>query len=160
MKKAVINSSPLILLFEAELEFILKEIFSEIIVPETVWSEVCESGESDRASMLLPTTSWVKKEKVSLEPEFTSWDLGKGETSVLSFALRNKSHISVVDDKLARKCAEVYNIPLIGTGGLLVVAKRQGSLKTISDHLISLQKAGLYISKDVVTVLLKEAGEL
>lgn len=57
MKMAVINSSPLILLFETELEFILKEIFSEIIIPQSVWSEVCESGENDKASLLLPSAT-------------------------------------------------------------------------------------------------------
>jgi|JI102314A1RNA_FD_contig_21_13576091_length_883_multi_5_in_0_out_0_2 predicted nucleic acid-binding protein len=160
MKMAVINSSPLILLFETELEFILKEIFSEIIIPQSVWSEVCESGENDKASLLLPSATWIKKEIISIEPEVASWDLGRGETSVLSFALKNRNHIAVVDDRLARKFAEVYNIALIGTGGLLVVAKRLGLLKSISQHLINLQKAGLYISRDVVNVLLKEAEEL
>lgn len=72
MKMAVINSSPLILLFETELEFILKEIFSEIIIPQSVWSEVCESGENDKASLLLPSATWIKKEIISIEPEVAS----------------------------------------------------------------------------------------
>lgn len=73
--------------------------------------------------------------------------------------MKNRNHIAAVDDRLARKFAEVYKIALIGTGGLLVVAKRLGLLKSISQHLINLQRAGLYI-RDVVNVLLKEAGEL
>ena len=145
MKKAVINSSPLILLFEAELEFILPKIFSEIIVPDSVWKEVCESSEDDRASKEMPVVSWLKRVNVSPESDIVSWDLGKGETSVLSFSIINRDYIVVIDDKMARKCAEVYDIKLIGTGGLMVLAKKRGLIKSIAEPIDKLKIWFLYI---------------
>jgi predicted nucleic acid-binding protein len=160
MKKAVINSSPLILLFETELEFILPKIFSEIIVSDSVWREVCECGEDDRASKDLPNTHWIKKVNVISDSDIISWDLGKGETAVLGFAIKNNDYIVVADDKMARKCAEIYNLKLIGTGGLIVVAKKRGLLKNVSDPIDKLKKSGFYLSDEVVSILLKQAGEL
>ena len=39
VEKIVLNASPLILLCNSELAFILPELFTEIVVPEAVWQE-------------------------------------------------------------------------------------------------------------------------
>lgn len=38
--KVVINSSPLIILFRADLHHILPGLFPELLIPEAVWSEL------------------------------------------------------------------------------------------------------------------------
>lgn len=49
--------------------------------------------------------------------------MGLGETAVLSYALHKKDFKAVIDDGLARKCAQTFEIPLLGTLGLVLIAK-------------------------------------
>jgi predicted nucleic acid-binding protein len=44
-----------------------------------------------------------------------AWDLGAGETAVLSYALANSGWTAVVDDNAARKCARSFAISAKGT---------------------------------------------
>jgi len=58
--KIVINASPLILLFNSDLAFILPEIFNEIVVPDAVWNEIVIPVSYDKAKQSLPDTPWIK----------------------------------------------------------------------------------------------------
>ena len=42
---------------------------------------------------------------------------------------------------------------------MLVLAKRRGLLQSITEGLEKLQQAGLWLSPEIITLLLKEAGE-
>lgn len=89
------------------------------------------------------------------------WNLGEGETEVLSFAFANKTtHTALIDDRAARKCAETLGIKTLGTGGILILAKKRGLIENVLPELKKLQNAGLWISDEIVKVILKQAGEL
>ena len=47
--RVVINASPLIIIFRGHLESLLPELFSEICIPEAVWSEVTGQGYRDES---------------------------------------------------------------------------------------------------------------
>lgn len=85
VEKIIVNASPLILLFNSELDFILPEIFEEIAVPDAVWKEITDSGGSDKASQMIADTRWIKRVSVKPVEDVVRWDLGAGETEVLSF---------------------------------------------------------------------------
>lgn len=42
VEKIIVNASPLILLFNSELDFILPELFKEIAVPDAVRKEITD----------------------------------------------------------------------------------------------------------------------
>ncbi len=48
--KVVLNASPLILLCNSELAFILPKLFTEIVVPEAVWQEIVGGPHVDQAT--------------------------------------------------------------------------------------------------------------
>ncbi|RKZ78421.1 MAG: hypothetical protein DRR19_26445 [Candidatus Parabeggiatoa sp. nov. 1] len=66
----------------------------------------------------------------------------------------------VIDDLQARKCAIVLNIPLIGSLGLVIKAKREGLIEAAKPAIDRLITSGLYIEgqliKDVLTVVGEE----
>jgi len=66
---------------------------------------------------------------------------------------------AIVDDRAARRCAQTLSITTIGTGGLLVLAKRRGIISSISPGIQALQNAGLWLSETVVNLLKQQAGE-
>ena len=159
VEKIVLNASPLILLCNGELDFVLPKLFTDIIVPEAVWQEIMSGSHLDRAVELLPKLSWLKREAVSLVPDVIRWDLGVGETEVLSFAINHSDYTPVLDDMLAKKCARSLGIETIGTGAILILAKEQGLIESVEQSLRTLQNAGLWSSESVIQLLKQRAGE-
>lgn len=155
----VLNASPLILLCNSGLAFILPELFGEIIVPEAVWQEVLNGPRIDRAAQVLPGLDWLKRTAVPLATPIIRWDLGPGETAVLSFALEHSTYTPVLDDLLAKKCARALNIPTLGTGAILILAKQRGLIESVEGALRQLQSVGLWISEPVIQLLKQKAGE-
>lgn len=158
-KNAVVNSSPLIVLFRSGLSDLLPRLFASVIVPDQVFSEVVAGGVNDSAAKQLPNVKWPERCHVSVSSVVLGWNLGAGESAVIEFAVRNSDHIAVIDDLAARRCAKTLGIPTIGTGGLLVLAKRRGLLASVADAVRLLCDNGLYLSNAVFDLLLEEAGE-
>jgi predicted nucleic acid-binding protein len=160
INRIIINSSPLIVLFKSQQAELLPQLFAEILVPEGVFAEVTMAGEDDAAARQLPNVAWIQTVKVtSIVPEVAAWDLGKGESQVLSLALTTTDCAAVVDDRAARRCALSLGITTIGTGGLLVLAKRRKLISSISPGIQALRDAGLWLSETVVNLLKQQAGE-
>ena len=157
--KIVLNASPLILLCNSDLSFILPELFSEMVVPNAVWEEIVNGSHLDKASEMLPELRWLKREKISPASDILRWDLGIGETDVLSFALAYPAYTPVLDDSLAKKCAWSLDIPTMGTGTILILAKERGLIESVEKSLRKLQEAGLWVSETVIQMLKVKAGE-
>lgn len=158
ISQVVINASPLIVLFKSGQADLLPQLFEHIIVPQAVYNEIT-AIKSDIAATQLPTVTWYSQTAVPLDPAIVAWDLGAGESAVLSFALANPTYRAMVDDTAARRCARSLDIATLGTGGAIVLAKRRGLITSVGDRLQQLKDAGLWLSEDVVNLLKQQAGE-
>ncbi len=135
----VLNSSPTIILLNSGREDLLKKLFKRILLPEAVLEEVTK--QKDRAGLLLPELSWIEIVKTEIISDVALWNIGKGESEVISYVKSNSSLVAVIDDASARKCAETIDIQYIGTVGILLKAKKEkliSSLKTEMNELILL----------------------
>ncbi len=160
IKRVIVNASPLIVLFKSQQADLLPQLFEEILVPEAVWEEITAAEGEDAASRQLPSVSWAQRVEVGvIAPEVTAWDLGKGESAVLSLALKTPDCGAVVDDRAARRCAQTLGLVTLGTGGVLLLAKRRGLIPTVSPRIQALRDAGLWLSEDLVNLLKQQAGE-
>ena len=88
-----------------------------------------------------------------------SWDLGKGESAVLSFALKNPHYWAVIDDREARRCAVALGCRHTGTVGIIVLAKKRGIIKSVREALMKLRSAGLWLSESFITEICRTSGE-
>jgi predicted nucleic acid-binding protein len=85
--RVVVNSSPLIVLFSSGQEALLGQLWYEVLVPGAVWREVLARGPQDAAAQQLPTISWARQVEVPvIAPVIAAWNLGPGESEVLTFA--------------------------------------------------------------------------
>jgi predicted nucleic acid-binding protein len=66
---------------------------------------------------------------------------------------------AVVDDLEARRCAHAIGVPIRGTLGLVLVARRHGLVPAARPLLEALRRAGLYLSDDLLDRALREVGE-
>ena len=157
---AIIDSSPLIVLLKSDLEYILPELFDEILLPEAVWQEISAGQKDDTAKRKLPLLSWIKRIRtININSLTEDYNLGKGETAVLNLALENLVSRVILDDFAARKCAKELGIQFIGTGGLLISAKQKGLISSVSDALEKVQNKGLWLSASIIEMLKQKSGE-
>nr|VFJ48806.1 MAG: Predicted nucleic acid-binding protein, contains PIN domain [Candidatus Kentron sp. DK] len=153
IERVVINASPLITLFRAGLHPLLPRLFSDLCVPEAVWDEVVNGPHDDPAARNLAGARWARRQKTQTSPKVLGWNLGAGETSVLSFALANRRYSAILDDRAARRCARMLEVPTLGTAGVLVLAKRRGLIDSVEAGLHRLQTAGLWLSGELIEKL-------
>lgn len=160
IEQVVVDASPLIVLFRSGQAELLPALFQKIWVPQAVWNEVIESSHSDSSVTGLRDAQWVNQVVVSeISPPIAAWDLGAGESAVLTVALDRPGCRAMVDDRAARRCARSLGLRTLGTAGMLVLAKRRGMLASAGGGIEKLKKAGLWLSDELVQALLNEAGE-
>ena len=146
IKQVIVNASPLIVLFKSQQAELLPQLFPEILGPEAVWLEILAAGKEDVAAQQLPKVSWARKVIVeTISTQVSAWDLGKGESAVLSLALTLSDCRVIIDDRAARRCAKTHGIASLGTSGILILAKRRGLISSVSDRLQALRDAGLWL---------------
>jgi len=149
----VLNASPLIVLLKSELDYILPGMFDRIAVPNAVWHEVTVCD--DKACKNLKEAMWAEKQTIEVNRRILVWNLGNGESEVLSWSLNHREYVAVIDDMAARKCSKALNIRHIGTAGLLVLACRRGLIHSLEHAFSKVKNAGLYLSNELTARLIK-----
>jgi predicted nucleic acid-binding protein len=91
-----------------------------------------------------------------LTPELAAWDLGLGETAVLSYALANPSWTAILDDGAARKCAVTFGIDVKGSLAIVILAKKRGLIPQAKQLLHTMQEVGLQLDERTIRQVLKE----
>jgi predicted nucleic acid-binding protein len=84
-RKWVVNASPLIVLGKSEHLFLLEELCEELIIPAGVATEIKANQTMDPAqSWLNHTGQQYIHSHTQIKPEIMIWNLGLGESEVLS----------------------------------------------------------------------------
>lgn len=155
----VINASPLIVLAKVEHQHLLASLADEIVVPQAVVDEINAGPVDDPARRHLAGSPY-RVVQPTPEPLVQAWDLGAGETSVLSYALDHNGWRVVIDDNAARRCAQAFDIPLIGTLGVILRARKANLIPSASAILRLLRGQGFRLDDQVIrTALGRTVGE-
>lgn len=156
----VANASPMILLGKVGHGDLLVRLSRELIIPERVAKEVSVRPEGRELVAELGSLPEVRLEQhVAVAPEIRAWDLGAGESQVLSLASGSSGRRAVVDDLQARRCAESLGVPVIGVLGVVLRAKRKKLIPAARPVVVALRDAGLYVSDRLVEQALSHLAE-
>lgn len=137
----VSNSTPLIALASIGRFSALRELFTQIHIPEAVLSEVAGDKRRRAGSREILAASWINTVQVENIPSVdflkTLVDQGEAESIVLSRELN--ADLLLIDDKDGRKIAESAGITCVGTVGLLLHYYRldTDSFTTSLDELVA-----------------------
>ena len=159
-KPWVVNASPLILLGKLNRLDLLERMAPSLHVPESVIREVSMGGhQRDPATAASVTWADVHRHPdVPVLPTVANWDLGAGESQVISLCLQN-SAVAVLDDGDARECARSHELPLIGTLGIILRARRLGLLPVARPLIDQLIAEGSFLDKSLIERELAKLGE-
>jgi predicted nucleic acid-binding protein len=114
---------------------ILKTIFRELHVPMAVHSEIeaCFSGDYQWQRCL--DEDFIIRAKVQTSPKIKELmiDLHMGEAEALCLCIENNAQLCLLDDRDARIIARLNNIPVSGTLGVLMKAKKMGIIESVKE---------------------------
>ncbi len=148
---AVADSGPLIHLATAGQFHLLNRYFQKLLIVPEVYGEIVIQGEGRYGQAELKqavTDGWVLVEPVkddALVQSLAVPTMSKTDTVVLAFALERKATLILTDDSMLRGLAEQEGLRVMGSIGILTVARLDGllsELKPVLDRLIDL---GFYL---------------
>ena len=134
-ERVVADSTCLIALERIGQIEILPALFEPVLIPPAVAQEF---------GISLP---WLKVERLS------DWALvaalkmmiDDGEAEAIALSQEQKCRI-ILDDRQARRVGQDMGLRVIGTVGILILAKQRGMLSTVRPVLQNLDDTGFYIS--------------
>lgn len=157
---AVVNASPLIYLARAACFNLLRVASEKVVVPASVDNELRRRGPNDPAVAAMDQAPWLTMVADPIIPAAIQvWDLGAGESAVLAWAQGHPGSEAVIDDLAGRRCAATLGIPVRGTLGIVLAAKRRGMIPLARPLIDSLRQCGLYLSDRLVKEALALVGE-
>jgi predicted nucleic acid-binding protein len=158
--RPAVNASPLIFLTRAGLLDLLQLAHPEIVVPAAVAEEIQRRGPHDPATRAIASTPWLEVVATPQVPAaIQAWDLGPGESAVLSWCSSHAGAEAIIDDLAARRCADALSIPVRGTLGLVLLGKKRGKFPAARPVLEALRGAGMYLSSSVLDRALRMVDE-
>ena len=156
----VINASPVILLAKAEVIQFVPLVCEQLVIPAGVVQEVRRGQMSDAGfAWLQGGGARFLAEPLAVPPEISEWDLGLGEAEVLAWTMARPGFTAVLDDLQARRCAEKFRLPLIGSLRVLLILKERKLIPAIRPAVEKFKEAGSYFSTALIEQALTLAGE-
>ena len=128
---------------------ILSQVFSPVIIPPAVQTEVGISA------------SWitVQAPRSIMTVAALKTQLDDGEAEAIALALELNDVFIILDDLSARRVAKQLNLKVMGTVGMLLRAKQQKVIDEIKPLLTALNTADFRVSEAIIQNALRLAGE-
>ncbi|TVQ41546.1 MAG: DUF3368 domain-containing protein [Wenzhouxiangella sp.] len=160
LDRLAVDAGPLIALARLNLLYLPSQMFERVLITDVVAAECLANpnypeGDAIQSALkqgMLEQQTWSEPQSAGM------WNLDMGEASTIDVAIRLEAAI-LVDDRAARRIAQKFELPTVGTCGLLLLAKRQGKVDEIKPLLNRLVNSGYYLGSGLVNQILSLAGE-
>lgn len=157
----VCNATPLINFAAINRLDILQEIFAKVLIPQAVYQETTVSSFIwSQFIVQAVNCGWLEIHTVAKIDPIISIELDNGEREAIALALETGVHKILLDEREARQFAKNMELKLIGTLGILLLAKEQqiiDQVKPLLDDMIYI--AQYWVNTKLYEQVLKQAGE-
>ena len=154
------HSSPSFVLGNLDL---LRQLYSEIIIPEAVWHEVVVEGAAQPGAKAVSSASWIVRRTVTNRAlvHGLQQELDAGEAEAIALAVEIDDAWLLMDERLGRDTARHFGIRYTGVVGVLIEAKHKGLVQDLQPLLDALRNlAGFRVSEALYRRVLQDEGEI
>lgn len=157
MSQIVSNTGPLIALAGINQFDLLQKLFGKISIPAAVRAEVLDEVTLNA----LNKSDWIAIQSVqdSIAVQLLREELDPGESEAIVLAREVNADLLLVDERAARRKASALALSVIGTLGILLLAKKKALIPEIKPHLDDLRRAGFRMSDELYDQVLQSANE-
>lgn len=163
VNEIVSDASPLIAFGRIGRLDILFALSKIVFIPESVANE-CTIDQTLPGARNIQNA--IHNEQIIVRPDITIQGnqdhllniLGNGEAAAIRLAKSTNLPL-LIDEKLGRGVAESFEIAIIGTGGILLLAKKNNIISKVKPILSELQKNGYRLSDELISIILNRAKE-
>lgn len=158
----VADSGPLIALARLDLLALPSQLFSEVLVTDTVWQEVTReprplehlrlqaARHGNRLQLVEGPLNWPAEQPLPV--------LDGGELTAIALAGARGATV-LLDERRGRAAAVALGLRVLGTLGLLVMARDAGLVARVRPLTTALMTGGYFLAPALVERLLAEIGE-
>jgi hypothetical protein len=156
----IADSSALVALSVMDLLSTLDRLFDRVLVPEAVYRELT-ADESLPEATTLRQYLHDKRCPISSDTGTVLLDAygDMGEIEAMYLYKQLKADRLLIDDARGRKVAQLNHIAVIGSIGVLLLAKQKGMIAAIKPKLDRLDGSAVYMSSQLIEQALRLAGE-
>ena len=161
MRIIISDAGPLIGLAKTGYLYLLKEMFSEILIPMAVFDELKLNSDKPGSKSLNEAViqeKWIKVCEVDILNSKLLLILDKGETEAITLA-KERGNLILIDELKGRKAAKKAGLDVIGTGRILIAAKEKGLVSNVTTVLDSLNSCGYRLSSKLCEKIKLISGE-
>ncbi len=160
MSLIVSDASPLIALSRIDRLALLRSLFTEVVIPDSVLHEL---RLDERRPGVEPLAQAIRAEgwlrSLAVEEPKTIAGLGQGESMAIQLAEDMKCPL-LIDERRGRIAARHRGLEVIGTGRILLAAKEAKLIDSVADVLEALKTSGYRLSDKLCRRLLELAHEI
>lgn len=157
----ICNATPLINFAAINRLEILQAIFDQIAVPPAVYNETTDLGFPGTQFVLQAIASgWLQVRLISTIVPTIPVELDDGEREAIALALEIDQGRILLDEREARQIAQKLGLQVMGTLGILLLAKNNQivpQVKPILDNMINIVR--YWVSAALYQQVLQLAGE-
>ncbi len=147
----VINTGPVIALIAGQGDLSsLRLLYRNVIVPREVAEEILSRGSSRLGAKEFIDDDWIQKISESIQTvPYLANTLDKGEASVIQTALNEKIKTVCIDEAVGRRIARLNGLKIIGSLGIMILAKKKGADIDIETAIQRMRRHGIWIVREL-----------
>ncbi|MCL1465698.1 DUF3368 domain-containing protein [Argonema galeatum] len=155
------NTTPLINFAAINRLDILQAMFGQIVIPQAVYDETTGSNFPDSQVVLQAIASgWLQVRQVSTIASEISPTLDQGEREAIALAIATSEQRILLDEREARQVAQSFGLQVIGSLGILLLAKNKQIIPQVQPLLDAMiHTAQYWVSATLYQQVLRQAGE-
>ena len=158
---AVADTSPIVyLVLIGEIE-LLPALFAEVVIPSGVAAELSDPrAPAPLKDWWREPPAWIRVADPGGEPAPEAIErLHRGEREAILLARRIRVDMVLLDDKAARRAANILGLPVMGLLGILAAASVQRRVD-VAQAVERLQRTNFRVSPELLKDLLERASRL
>ncbi len=155
----IADSSALVALSVCQVLEKIEPLFGKVYVPDSVYKEVSIKGKPESEVLKKFLETRTKSTNIDDYIIKNSKNLGSGELEAIALYIKLSAELLIIDDAKAKKVAYANGLEVMGSIGVLLLAKERGLIERIKPLLDLLDASDIYLSSKIIKKALELAGE-